>query len=218
MSEKCVPLNLDLTCLQVNSSLEESLLTANNVLQLVKSVEPDIITIQCHVTEESLDYLLFNKLPGNCYDKKYVRSSGRNTGQEGREQTDRQLQTSRGRPTLWWPGGPQPTPPCQWTSAQWPPSSPSVTWPAPAWCTCSQWWQVVCSLTLSCLSPRCTAGPPALTVISWAGLDCSTDNKERTLYFETFIRFVGAFRSLNNLKLRILIGGLFNVDLKVIQV
>ena len=83
MSEKCVPLNLDLTCLQVDSSLEESLLTANNVLQLVKSAEPDIITIQCHVTEESLDYLLFNKLPGNCYDKKYVRSSGRNTGRQG---------------------------------------------------------------------------------------------------------------------------------------
>ena len=72
------PLNLDLTCLQVNSSLEESLATANQVLQLVQSLEPNIITIQCHVTEDSLDYLLFNKLPGNSYDKKYVRSSGRN--------------------------------------------------------------------------------------------------------------------------------------------
>ena len=72
------PLNLDLTCLQVNSSLEESLATANQVLVLVQSLEPNIITIQCHVTEDSLDYLLFNKLPGNTYDKKYVRSSGRN--------------------------------------------------------------------------------------------------------------------------------------------
>ena len=65
-----------------------------------------------------------------------------------------------------------------------------------------------------------SAGPPApaLTVCSWAGLDYTIDNKERTLYFETFLRWVGAFRSLNNLKLRILIGGLFNVDLKVIQV
>ena len=71
------PLNLDLTCLQVNSSLEESLATANQVLVLVQSLEPNIITIQCHVTEDSLDYLLFNKLPGNTYDKKYVRSSGR---------------------------------------------------------------------------------------------------------------------------------------------
>ena len=53
---------------------------------------------------------------------------------------------------------------------------------------------------------------------SWAGIDYSLDNKDRTLYFETFIRFVGAYRALNNLKLRILIGGLFNVDLKVIQV
>ena len=70
------PLNLDLTCLQVNSSLEESLATANQVLQLVQSLEPNIITIQCHVTEDSLDYLLFNKLPGNSYDKKYARSSG----------------------------------------------------------------------------------------------------------------------------------------------
>ena len=65
-----------------------------------------------------------------------------------------------------------------------------------------------------------SAGPPApaLTVCSWAGLDYTIDNKERTLYFETFLRWVGAFRSLNNLKLRIIIGGLFNVDLKVIQV
>ena len=76
MTDKCSALNLDLTCLQVNSSLEESLLTANTVLQLVKTTEPDLITIQCHVTEESLDYLLFNKLPGNSYDKKYVKSGG----------------------------------------------------------------------------------------------------------------------------------------------
>lgn len=72
------PLNLDLTCLQVNSSLEESLATANQVLLLVQTLEPNIMTIQCHVTEDSLDYLLFNKLPGNCYDKKYVKSAGRN--------------------------------------------------------------------------------------------------------------------------------------------
>ena len=69
--------------------------------------------------------------------------------------------------------------------------------------------------TVICLK---LAGPPPLTVCSWAGLDCGIDTKERTLYFETFIRFVAAFRALNNLKLRILIGGLFNVDLKVIQV
>ena len=73
-------------------------------------------------------------------------------------------------------------------------------------------------LTISLIS---AAPPPpalALTVCSWSGLDYTIDNKERTLYFETFLRWVGAFRSLNNLKLRILIGGLFNVDLKVIQV
>ena len=57
-----------------------------------------------------------------------------------------------------------------------------------------------------------------MTVWSWAGLDYTIENKDRTLYFETFLRWVGAFRSLNNLKLRIIIGGLFNVDLKVIQV
>ena len=61
MSEKCVPLNLDLTCLRINSSLEDSLAVAASVLALVKSVQPNIITIQCLVTEESLDYLLFKK-------------------------------------------------------------------------------------------------------------------------------------------------------------
>ena len=76
-SGQVTPLNLDLTCLQVNSSLEESLATANQVLLLVQTLEPNIITIQCHVTEDSLDYLLFNKLPSTSYDKKYVRSSGR---------------------------------------------------------------------------------------------------------------------------------------------
>ena len=30
--------------------------------------------VQCLVTEDSLDYLLFKKLPGNTYDKKYIRS------------------------------------------------------------------------------------------------------------------------------------------------
>jgi len=75
MSEKCVPLNLDLTCLKVNSSLEDSLSVAASVLALVKSVQPNIITIQCLVTEDSLDYLLFKKLPGNQYDKKYIKSS-----------------------------------------------------------------------------------------------------------------------------------------------
>ena len=74
MSEKCIPLNLDLTCLRVNSSLEDSLTIASSILSLVKSVEPTIITIQCLVTEESLDYLLFKKLPGNTYDKKYIKS------------------------------------------------------------------------------------------------------------------------------------------------
>ena len=44
------------------------------------------------------------------------------------------------------------------------------------------------------------------------------DNRERNLYFETFLKFIGSFRTLNNYKLRILIGGLFNVDLKVTQV
>ena len=74
--ERSIPLNLDLTCMEVASQLEDSLTVAASALSLVKSVEPNIITIQCHVTEDSLDYLLFNKLPGNSYDKKYARSSG----------------------------------------------------------------------------------------------------------------------------------------------
>ena len=55
----------------------------------------------------------------------------------------------------------------------------------------------------------------ALTVISWPGLLYSIEQKERSLFFETFLKFLGAFRSLNNYKLRILVGGLYNVDLKV---
>ena len=55
----------------------------------------------------------------------------------------------------------------------------------------------------------------ALTVISWPGLLYSFEQKERSLFFETFLKFLGAFRSLNNYKLRILVGGLYNVDLKV---
>lgn len=72
--ERCTPLNLDLTCLRVNSSLEDSLAVAASVLGLVKSIQPTIITIQCLVAEESLDYLLFKKLPGNTYDKQYIKS------------------------------------------------------------------------------------------------------------------------------------------------
>ena len=41
---------------------------------LLQSIQPNIITIQCLVTEDSLDYLLFKKLPGNQYDKKYIKS------------------------------------------------------------------------------------------------------------------------------------------------
>ena len=73
--DKCIPLNLDLTCLSINTSLEDSLATASSVLALVKTVEPSIITIQCLVTEESLDYLLFKKLPPNNYTKKFTKSS-----------------------------------------------------------------------------------------------------------------------------------------------
>ena len=59
------------------------------------------------------------------------------------------------------------------------------------------------------------SGAVALTVISWPGLLYSIEQKERSLFFETFLKFLGAFRSLNNYKLRILVGGLYNVDLKV---
>ena len=63
--------------------------------------------------------------------------------------------------------------------------------------------------------PLQVSGAVALTVISWPGLLYSFEQKERSLYFETFLKFLGAFRSLNNYKLRILVGGLYNVDLKV---
>ena len=61
------------------------------------------------------------------------------------------------------------------------------------------------------------SGAVALTVISWPGLLYTFDQKERSLFFETFLRFLGAFRSLNNYKLRMLVGGLYNVDLKVMR-
>ena len=61
------------------------------------------------------------------------------------------------------------------------------------------------------------SGAVALTVISWPGLLYTFDQKERSLFFETFLRFLGAFRSLNNYKLRLLVGGLYNVDLKVMM-
>ena len=57
----------------------------------------------------------------------------------------------------------------------------------------------------------------ALTITSWTGLYNHFNNKERTVTFETFLKFLGAFRQLNNYKMRILVGGLYNVDLKVTQ-
>jgi hypothetical protein len=70
--ERSHPLNLDLTCMEVASGLEGSLTIAASALGIVKSVEPNIITIQCLINEESLDYLLFKKLPMNIYSKKFT--------------------------------------------------------------------------------------------------------------------------------------------------
>ena len=61
--------------LQVVSQLEDSLTVAASALSIVKSVEPNIISIQCLINEDSLDYLLFKKLPGNTYSKKFTKSS-----------------------------------------------------------------------------------------------------------------------------------------------
>ena len=73
--ERSIPLNLDLTCMKVETKLEDSLAIASTALNLVKSVEPSIITIQCLIAEESLDYLLFQKLPGNNFCKKFTKST-----------------------------------------------------------------------------------------------------------------------------------------------
>ena len=73
--ERSIPLNLDLTCMKVETKLEDSLAIASTALNLVKSVEPSIITIQCLIAEESLDYLLFKKLPGNHFCKKFTKST-----------------------------------------------------------------------------------------------------------------------------------------------
>ena len=72
--ERSIPLNLDLTCMKVVTKLEDSLAIASTALHMVKSVEPSIITIQCLINEESLDYLLFKKLPANNYSKKFTKS------------------------------------------------------------------------------------------------------------------------------------------------
>ena len=72
--DRSIPLNLDLTCLEVVSDLENTLTIAASSLGLIKSVEPNIITIQCVINEESLDYLLFKKLPMNVYSKRFTRS------------------------------------------------------------------------------------------------------------------------------------------------
>ena len=82
--------------MQVASQLEDSLTVAASALALVKSVEPNIITIQvdkkihrrrelllifsvqCFINEESLDYLLFKKLPMNVYSKMFTKSTDLN--------------------------------------------------------------------------------------------------------------------------------------------
>ena len=82
--------------MKVASQLEDSLTVAASALALVKSVEPNIITIQvakshgrfeegerdylcslcqCFINEESLDYLLFKKLPMNVYSKMFTKST-----------------------------------------------------------------------------------------------------------------------------------------------
>ena len=70
----CIPLNLDLTCVEIKSQLEDRLAIASTVLSLVKTVEPNIMTIQCLIAEESLDYLLFKKIPANSYSKVFTKS------------------------------------------------------------------------------------------------------------------------------------------------
>ena len=72
------------------------------------------------------------------------------------------------------------------------------------------------SATMVHLWPKSSAGM-SLTVMSWAGLFYTQDFRERTVYFETFLNFIEAFKSLNTYNLRILIGGLYNVDIKLAQ-
>ena len=73
--DKNTPLNLDLTCLGVNSSLKDSLATLSSIITLVKTVKPNIITIQCFITEESLDFLLLKKFPDNNFSRVFTKSS-----------------------------------------------------------------------------------------------------------------------------------------------
>ena len=60
--------------MNTESGLEDSLTLANTVLTMVSTVQPDIITIQCLITEQSLDCLLFKKVPASSYSKVFTRS------------------------------------------------------------------------------------------------------------------------------------------------
>ena len=66
------------------------------------------------------------------------------------------------------------------------------------------------------LWPKSSAGI-ALTVMSWSGLLYNQESKKRNVQFQTLLNFVEAYKNLNNLNLRFLIGGLFNVDIKLAQ-
>ena len=199
-TDRCTPLNLDLTCLRVNSSLEDSLGVAASVLGLVKGVQPTIITIQCLVAEESLDYLLFKKLPGNTYDKKYIKSPD----------VTRSANTCIAWNTFVYSATPVNLFPVAMLFPQTNLISSCMVhlWPK------NPGFSVKTYVSIGIFHK----GNIAVTVCSWSGLDYSLDGKDRNLYFETFLKFIGSFRTLNNYRLRILIGGLFNVDLKVIQV
>ena len=72
------------------------------------------------------------------------------------------------------------------------------------------------SATMVHLWPKSSAGM-SLTVMSWGGLFYTQDTKERTIMFETFLNFIESFKSLNAYNLRVLIGGLYNVDIKLAQ-
>jgi len=170
--------------MKVETKLEDSLAIASTALNLVKNVEPSIITIQCLIAEESLDYLLFKKLPGNNFCKKFTKS------------TD----ISR-----------QPNSCVAWKTSIYRATLVDLTPIAQLFPQTN-----VDSSTMVHLWPK-VSGAVALTITSWTGLYNHFNNKERTVTFETFLKFLGAFRQLNNYKMRILVGGLYNVDLKVTQ-
>ncbi|XP_023319983.1 uncharacterized protein LOC111695055 isoform X4 [Eurytemora carolleeae] len=181
--EKTIVLNLDLTCLKVSSQLEESLSVAASVAAQVKTAKASVLTIQCCITEDSLDYLIFKKFEGK-FQRKFT--------------TSPDVENIPNTCIAWKKD--------EFTGTSSDLSKISTMFP-----------QTLCSSSTMVHLWAQNSTEASLSLVSWSGLTYRNTARDRLCVFETALRFFTAFRTLNNLKLRILIGGLFNIDIKIIQ-